>query len=213
MKVEWSKCARYWAKVSRLREKWWEQKLPWYFSVVEKDDREEVLDKEISAGNNKGFQIVAWSKLAMFDWDVLSVLEDGEDGWLSDNRTMVCKLNKVFEGPVLQGRLRSLIKQGMGLRVYRTPGGIRAFITSYTPGLQEWVEMAHWLHVDMSYVAFCVARFTTPGKLGGWACRTTPKPGREGDYVARLIAQYGHIDESLRPYLAHHDALIARFHG
>lgn len=159
--------------------------------------KERPLDVEVETATPKHgtFSVVQWSKLAMFDWDIAA---EGEEASYK-------KLH-VEEIPELKHRLKMMVAKGFGVRLYRTPGGYRAFLTSTTPTLYDWLRLAHWLHVDLFYMGYRV-RYASHG----WACRVSPKPNREGDYVARLIGQYGPISEELLPFVEQHDQLIGRF--
>lgn len=153
------------------------------------------VEAETATPKHGTFSVVQWSKLAMFDWDLAG--EGDEPSW-----------DKIHpeELPELKRRVGRMVAKGFGVRLYRTPGGYRAFLTSTTPTLYDWLQLAHWLHVDLFYMGYRV-RYAAHG----WACRVSPKPNREGDYVARLIGQYGPVSEELLPFVEQHDRLIRRF--
>jgi hypothetical protein len=189
-----------WEQIDLIRSRWWARKGDYYASLVGAMPRDGNLDEEVEAERHD-FKVVHWSKLCMFDWDLGG----------HEERFHVGKVYR-YELPVLMGRFRHLKeKHGWGMRFYRTPGGIRMFRTDATMGLAEWAKRSHWLHGDISYTMFTVLRQSAPGTMGGWACRTSPKPGRANDYVARFVVQIGAISDELKPYVEMHDGLIARF--
>lgn len=187
-----------WEEREQLRQKLWPMlSLEAKMNPIEDDGRGVIeLDTEC-LDNHKKFSVVQWSRLTMFDWDVK---EKGTGALLAD------------EIPVVLDRINILVAQrGVGFRMYRTPGGYRGFLTNRTLNVEEWVKTCNYLHVDMLYMQFFLRKKS--GLQPGWACRTSPKPDREGDFVARLLFQTGATSDELAPYIRLHDSLVERFHN
>ena len=101
---------------------------------------------------------------------------------------------------------------------YETPGGIRLFDLArrrvprkyYNPtgnlGGRESGMLNLKLGGDPSYPPFNLRR-------GGYGSRLSPKPGRKGDYVAKLLDYYGSgqaIPRNVMEVKKYHDALIRK---
>ena len=98
-------------------------------------------------------------------------------------------------------------------RVYKTPGGVRAFCMSHTWDLADPKEAAvarmlmEGLKCDPCYTHFTFRR------LNGWNSRVSPKVVRKNDYVARHVLDMGKGQATSKNVanVAIHDKLIPKF--
>ena len=98
-------------------------------------------------------------------------------------------------------------------RVYKTPGGVRAFCMSHSWDIQNTIQAAvakaimTTLKCDPCYVDF------TFRKAEGWNVRVSKKPGRPGDYIAQHLFDIGE-GKALKENIVNielHDALIRNY--
>jgi hypothetical protein len=139
----------------------------------------------------------------MLDWDVPN------EGHLTKD---AITLNSRYEAVNL---LQKLCQQNASWRwrVYKTPGGVRAFCMSHQWDINKPTEAAvarmlmEHLKCDPCYTHFT---FT---KNEGWAARVSKKPARQGDYIAQYLFDIGE-GEALSTNTTNiviHDALVAKY--
>lgn len=118
-------------------------------------------------------KIMVMPKLMMVDWDPA----EGE----LDHHYTIHNASEVFQ--ILRERVEAHPDELW--RVYETPsGGIHAFLVSHTLTPEEGYSIQTEIQGDTLYRDFCFKR-------GKWTARVGPKPGREGDFVARFIGHWG----------------------
>ena len=119
--------------------------------------------------------------------------------------------------PEALGDLFKYLKTPLGKKslfsAYETPGGIRLFDLSRRTVPKKYYNPSNesgWLNLklggDPAYPVFNMKR-------GGYGTRLSPKPGREGDYVARFLDNYGSGQANPKNVLEvkkYHDDLIKR---
>jgi hypothetical protein len=119
--------------------------------------------------------------------------------------------------PEALGNLFNYLKTPQGKKslfaTYETPGGIRLFDLSRRKVPKKYYNPSNesgWLNLklggDPDYPVFNMKR-------GGYGTRLSPKPGREGDYVAKFLDYYGSgqaIPKNVLEVKKYHDALIKR---
>lgn len=89
------------------------------------------------------------------------------------------------------------------IRVYATPGGVRAFFLGQAMTPDEF-----WFRYPF-YADPLYRKFTLSSKF--FSARVSPKPNREGDIVAQYVCTLSNIDadpELLNQLLVHHDQRI-----
>jgi uncharacterized protein (TIGR02996 family) len=143
-------------------------------------------------------EYVAFPRLLMGDWDCPDTFHFHEGSVTVPSRDYVL------------GILRRDVRDEPDhvWRVYETPGGVRAFLTSdYRPFDRHHRGLMLNLSIDPLY-----REITT--QQAAWWCRVSPKVGRPGDYVARpwTTIRGGEGIESLDALLAvrEHDRLCRR---
>jgi len=120
-------------------------------------------------------QVMRMFNLLMIDWDPAA---EGEE---LDGHYTIRSKEEVFT--ILEERVAQHPEELW--RVYETPsGGIHAFLLShkYTP--KQGYDLLTEMKGDTLYRDICI-------QSGKWSARIRPKPGREGDFVARYICSYG----------------------
>ncbi len=150
---------------------------------------------EVYGGEDRGVKYITFAHVMMLDWDVP---DEGHKG--SECITIATKGEAI-------SILEEFCKENktMRFKVYETPGGVRAFLTSrcITEGMGTMKETMDWLKCDPLYTRFCLQRRE-------WACRVSPKVGRANDYVARYMMEVGEgcEDKDAVELVAYHDSLI-----
>ena len=113
--------------------------------------------------------------LLMVDWDPAA---EGED---TDGHYTIRSKQEVFT--ILEERVANHPDELW--RVYKTPsGGIHTFLLSHKVTPVEGYEILTEMRGDTLYRDMSVKR-------NKWGVRVSPKPGREGDFIARYIKTYG----------------------
>lgn len=142
-----------------------------------------------------------YTDLLMIDWDV----DDGSH-FDPERQCLVDSIGDAWE------TLHNFCEKNPEYKfvMYQTPGGARAFCISHRIKAlsDEAGYLMDELKCDKIYVDITQQR-------GNFACRLTPKIGREGDYVARFIGYLGNgdADDSLLNRVSYHDTWCANFGG
>lgn len=148
----------------------------------------------IYGGLDNGVNYLEFSHVMMLDWDVPDPIHPEEACTIRD-RNEAYHILKEF----------CLENPGWVFRVYETPGGVRAFLTSRcVESVAEVSDLMGWLRCDPLYVKFCERRRS-------FAVRVSAKLSRKGDYVARLvgIVGVGKEDPDALEVVRYHDRKIA----
>lgn len=91
---------------------------------------------------------------------------------------------------------------GLSIKVYNTPGGVRGWITSHQFSPRGLVTCMYKMQVDPVYQNMTRER-------NEWGARVSPKPNREGDYVAKFSHMVGDIIiPEAEEVIEYHDKLI-----
>ena len=88
---------------------------------------------------------------------------------------------------------------------YKTPsGGAHAFLVSHVVELHQGINLGTTLRCDKLYLKYCLNRRS-------FAVRVSPKPNREGDYIAKFWKTWGSgiPDPRQVEIMRGHDAFLA----
>lgn len=125
--------------------------------------------------------VILRTSTMMLDWDIQDV------GHLT---TDAITINSRWEAIQI---LQDLCQQSDAWlwRVYKTPGGVRAFCMSHTWDLSVATDaaIAKALMVSLKCDP-CYTHFTF-SRCEGWRVRVSGKPGRPGDYIAQHLFDVG----------------------
>lgn len=126
--------------------------------------------------STKGIEFVSLSDIPMLDWD-----------WPNEgHRTAECititNLKEVLV--ILEAYLE--LHPSQSIRVYVTPGGVRAFFLGESISVKEFFENkgGETLKADPLYVRLAK-------RLSSFPVRISPKPIRKGDFVASYCCTLG----------------------
>ncbi len=161
------------------------------FPLVKRYGKE---DYRICGGEDRGVRYITFRHVMMLDWDVPDV----------SHKAGECVTIKEKGEALDILRAYCMEDKKIVFRVYETPGGVRAFVTSKCfDGIEK--QLMEALKCDPLYTQFCVQRRE-------WSCRVSPKKGRENDYVARywVTIGEGQEDEGAVELVRYHDELITR---
>lgn len=146
----------------------------------------------------KGIHFTANNSIPMLDWDWLN------KGHKTEACITITCLNDVLE------KLEEYVKvyPEASIRVYVTPGGVRAFFLDKLVTPEEFfsdIEVES-LCADPLYIMLCLKRSKFP-------VRVSPKPSRPGDFVASYVCTVGKepSPEMLAILDSYHDKPIRRF--
>lgn len=170
--------------------------LGWLMGLMGRGDR-----RLVSRKHDRGVDYVSFADLAMFDWDWPDV----------GHPTAECVTVSSVEEVLTRLRAFCLNHPDTCFRVYRTPGGIRAFCVSHRMRAADGARLQRELGCDPLYTAYTVEK----GRF--WA-RTSPKPerttrsGLNHDFVAEALCDVGTgpIDCHQMRLIAIHDRLVDR---
>ena len=146
----------------------------------------------------KGVHFTAHSHIPMLDWDWPNV------GHKQDECVTITNLKDVLI------KLESYLEKhpDQSIRVYVTPGGVRAFFLGKWMSTEEFFVDGDGttLDADPFYVDIS-------NKKGFFPARVSPKANRPGDFVASYVCTLGAKPnaEMLRTLESYHDQPIKRF--
>lgn len=147
---------------------------------------------------HKNVHFTACDSIPMLDWDWPN------EGHKTDECITITCLNDVLK------ELRAYLELHpyQSIRVYVTPGGVRAFFLAKPMTVKEFFEQAggDTMNADPMYVGLCHRR-------GNFPVRVSPKPNRIGDFVAAYVMTLGQEPnaEMLATLDSYHDKPIRRF--
>lgn len=163
----------------------------------------EVLDYDegytYCRDRDMGIDFLAYTSLLMCDWDLPN------PGHKSERCLTITHRDEAIE------QLASVcaLQPDLTWRVYDTPGGVRAFLTSHLTRVNAVaLGIMRLLNCDPVYTMLT-------RRERRWWCRVSPKPDREGDYVAQYREMVKGVEgiELLDALLllTKHDRLVRRF--
>ena len=126
--------------------------------------------------NADGVEFISLSNIPMLDWDWPN------EGHKTSECITITNLNEVLV--ILYAYLKRYPSQS--IRVYITPGGVRAFFLGESLSVKEFFENkeGETLNADPMYIGLTKRGDSFP-------VRISPKPNRKGDFVASYCCTLG----------------------